>query len=104
LNPATHATATGWQWRLQKTRNGGERPKSTSKAIEIDQFKAEYCTGLGALYKEVGMVKRAQSQFNRALQLEPDNQAALEGLHSLPEAGKKKSGLTALKKLFRVKK
>ena len=74
------------------------------KAIEIDQFKAEYCAGLGALYKEVGMMKRAQSQFNRALELEPDNQAALEGLHSLPETGKKKSGLTALKKLFRVKK
>lgn len=74
------------------------------KAIEIDQFKAEYCAGLGTLYKEVGMAKRAQTQFNRALQLEPDNQAALEGLRALPETGKKKSRLASLKKLFRAKK
>ena len=50
------------------------------------------------------MAKRAQSQFNRALQLEPDNQAALEGLGSLPKLVKKKPGLSTLKKFFRIKK
>jgi hypothetical protein len=51
------------------------------------------------------MIMRAQSQFNKALQLEPDNQTALEGLGSLPETGKKKTpGLAALKNLFRIKK
>lgn len=75
------------------------------KAIEIDQFKAEYCAGLGSLYKEVGMVKRAQTQFNRALQLEPDNQTALEGLSSLTATGqKKKPALATLKSLFGIKK
>lgn len=75
------------------------------KAIEIDQFKAEYCAGLGNLYKEVGMAKRAQSQFNRALQLEPDNQTALEGLASFPSTGKKKlPALATLKNLFGIKK
>jgi curved DNA-binding protein CbpA len=75
------------------------------KAIEIDQFKAEYCAGLGNLYKEVGMARRAQGQFNRALQLEPDNQTALEGLGSLPSTGKKKlPALATLKNLFGIKK
>ena len=75
------------------------------KAIEIDQFKAEYSAGLGNLYKEVGMAKRAQTQFNRALQLEPDNQTALEGLSSLAStSSQKKPALAALKNLFRIKK
>ena len=74
------------------------------KAIEIDQFKAEYYAGLGLLYKEVGMIKRAHGQFNKALQLEPENRMALEGLGSLPDTDKKKSGLATLKNLFRTKK
>jgi curved DNA-binding protein CbpA len=74
------------------------------KAIEIDQFKADYYAGLGLLYKEVGMAKRALGQFNRALQLEPENRMALEGLSSLPEANQKKTGLATLKNLFRLKK
>ena len=71
---------------------------------EIEQFKAEYSVALGNLYQEVGLRKRAQSQFDRALQLEPDNQVALEGVSSLSQTGKKKPGLDALKKLFRIKK
>ena len=74
------------------------------KAIEIDQFKAEYSAGLGTLYKEVGLKKRAQGQFNRALQLEPDNEAALEGLRSLSDTGTKTTKLDSLKKLLRFKK
>ncbi len=72
------------------------------KAIEIEQFNAEYYIALGALYKDVGMLKRAESQFKQALQISPHNAAAQEALEGLQESnGKGSKALNSLKNLFR---
>ena len=61
------------------------------KAIELEQFNAEYYVGLGLLYKEAGMQKRAESQLKQALQVNPGNKAAQEALDSLMPAQHEKS-------------
>jgi curved DNA-binding protein CbpA len=74
------------------------------KAIELEQFNAEYYVGLGLLYKEAGMQKRAENQLKQALQMNPGNKAAQEALDTLMAANTKKaSGLGALKGLFKKK-
>jgi curved DNA-binding protein CbpA len=74
------------------------------KAIELEQFNSEHYVGLGLLYKEAGMQKRAESQLKQALQVNPGNKAAQEALDSLlPASTKKGSGLDTLKGLFRKK-
>jgi Flp pilus assembly protein TadD len=74
------------------------------KAIEMEQFNAEYYIGLGLLYKDVGMQKRAENQLRQALQMNPENRAAREALDSLlPSSAKKTSGLDTLKGLFKKK-
>jgi curved DNA-binding protein CbpA len=74
------------------------------KAIELEQFNADYYVGLGMLYKEAGMQKRAESQLKQALQVNPGNKAAQEALDSLLAANtKKSSGLHTLKGLFKKK-
>lgn len=74
------------------------------KAIELEQFNSEYYVGLGLLYKEAGMQKRAESQLKQALQVNPGNKGAQEALDSLMSAHTKKaSGLDTLKGLFKKK-
>ena len=74
------------------------------KAIDLEQFNADYYVGLGLLYKEAGMQKRAESQLKQALQVNPANRAAQEALDSLmPANTKKASGLDTLKGLFKKK-
>ncbi|HEU0005448.1 MAG TPA: DUF4388 domain-containing protein [Terriglobia bacterium] len=74
------------------------------KAIELEQFNSEYYVGLGLLYKEAGMQKRAESQLKQALQMNPGSKTAQEGLDSLLALNtKKSSGLDTLKGLFKKK-
>jgi curved DNA-binding protein CbpA len=74
------------------------------KAIELEQFNPDHYIGLGLLYREAGMQKRAESQLKQALQVNPGNKAAQEALDSLlPASTKKGSGLDTLKGLFRKK-
>jgi len=74
------------------------------RAIELEQFNADYYVGLGMLYKEAGMQRRAESQLKQALQVNPGNKAAQEALDSLLAANtKKSSGLDTLKNLFKKK-
>jgi len=74
------------------------------KAIEFEQFNAEHYVGLGLLYKEAGMQKRAEGQLKQALQVNPGNKAAQEALDGLLAANtKKSSGLDTLKGLFKKK-
>jgi curved DNA-binding protein CbpA len=72
------------------------------KAIEIDQFSPIYYIGLGMLYKEVGLMKRAESQFRQALQLSPHDKTAQEGLEEILSSKNKGSkGLKSLARLFK---
>jgi len=74
------------------------------KAIDLEQFNADYYVGLGLLYKEAGMQKRSESQLKQALQVNPGNKAAQEALDGLLAANTKKSlGLDTLKGLFKKK-
>jgi tetratricopeptide (TPR) repeat protein len=74
------------------------------KAIDLEQFNADYYVGLGMLYKEAGMQRRAESQLRQALQVNPDNRAAQEALDSMLAAStKKSSGLDTLKGFFKKK-
>ncbi|MCI0422493.1 MAG: tetratricopeptide repeat protein [Acidobacteria bacterium] len=74
------------------------------KAIDLEQFNADYYVGLGVLYREAGMQKRAENQFKQALQVNPGNRAAQEALDAMLAAVEKKNtGLGALKGLFKKK-
>jgi curved DNA-binding protein CbpA len=74
------------------------------KAIELEQFAAEYYVGLGMLYKEAGMEKRAENQFKQALQVSPDNRTAREALGALLAVSDKRGrGLGAFKDFFKRK-
>ncbi len=54
------------------------------KAIELEQFNADHYVGLGLLYKEAGMQKRAESQLKQALQVNPGNKAGPGGFGQSP--------------------
>ena len=74
------------------------------KALELEQFIADYYVGLGMLYKDAGMQKRAENQFKQALQLDPGNKVAQATLDIFLAANAKKgSGLDTLKGLFKKK-
>jgi curved DNA-binding protein CbpA len=74
------------------------------KAIEIDQFVAEYFVGLGLLYKDAGLAKRSENQFRKALEVSPGNKSAQGALDALLGTDKKKgSALSGLKALFKKK-
>jgi curved DNA-binding protein CbpA len=74
------------------------------KAISLEQFNAANYVGLASLYKEVGMLKRAESQLKQALQISPGDKAAVEALHTLHHSKEsEKKGLKSLKNLFRKK-
>jgi curved DNA-binding protein CbpA len=74
------------------------------KAISLEQFNSAHYIGLASLYKEVGMLKRAESQLKQALQISPGDKAAVEALQTLHHAKEpEKKGLKSLKNLFRKK-
>jgi len=58
------------------------------KALEIDPSNAEYYAQLGSLYAKGGLHSKAREMFRKALEWDPVNQEAQEGL-SAEEGGKK---------------
>ena len=74
------------------------------KAIELEQLNAGFYVGLGLLYKEVGMLNRAESQLRQALQISPGDKAALEAIETLAKSkGTGKKSLKTLKNFFQKK-
>jgi curved DNA-binding protein CbpA len=61
------------------------------KAISLDQFVADYYVGLGLLYKEAGMQKRAENQFKQALQISPGDSNVRIALDALVSTGEKRN-------------
>ena len=47
-----------------------------AKAAELEPYNAQIRVKLGMLYKEAGLLKRAEHYFREALQLDPGNRAA----------------------------
>jgi len=50
------------------------------EAIKLDPFNSNYYVNLGDIYLKAGLKKRAKRQFEKALQLDPHNKKAIEGL------------------------
>lgn len=61
------------------------------KAIKLQPWFPEAYFGLGMLYKKEGMPTLASSQFKKALNVDPDNKAALKELGLIDPKSKKKS-------------
>jgi cytochrome c-type biogenesis protein CcmH/NrfG len=60
------------------------------RASQIDPLNAKIALKLGQLYKEVGMLKKAEHYLNQVLILDSTNQHArheLDTLHDRPEEG-----------------
>jgi curved DNA-binding protein CbpA len=60
--------------RNPRTRRDAEQ--HLSRAAELEPYNAQIRVKLGLLYKEAGLLKRAEHYFREALQLDPDNRAA----------------------------
>jgi tetratricopeptide (TPR) repeat protein len=66
---------------LTKIPNGlKDAEKALFEAIKIEPDNAEHYVNLGMIYIKAGMKKRAHSQFEKALELNPDNVKAKKGL------------------------
>jgi Flp pilus assembly protein TadD len=76
-----------------------EAEEHLQKAIEIDRFDVESYVGLGEIYDKSGMTTRSQRMYQRALELDPNNEIAQEKLH-----GKKSTAFDGLKTIFSRKK
>jgi curved DNA-binding protein CbpA len=75
------------------------------KAIEFEQFNPAHYIGLALLYKEVGLLIRAEAQLRQALQVSPGDKSALEALATLSKFKEtEKKGLKSLKNFFRKNK
>jgi curved DNA-binding protein CbpA len=64
--------------RNPRTRREGEQ--HLLKAAELEPFNAQIRLRLGMMYKEAGLPKKAEVYFREALQIDPDNRAALKEL------------------------
>jgi tetratricopeptide (TPR) repeat protein len=64
--------------RNPRARREGEQ--HLMKAAELDPFNAQIRLRLGLIYKEAGLAKKAEAYFREALQIDPENRAALKEL------------------------
>ena len=53
------------------------------KAVELNPESSRYCYWLGEVYRYVGENELAEIYFETALELDPENESALEGLASV---------------------
>jgi tetratricopeptide (TPR) repeat protein len=56
--------------------------KEINRALEIEPRNADYLAELGRLYLTLGFTARAKATFEKALQADPSNRKAQEGLKS----------------------
>ncbi len=63
-----------------------------SKAAELEPYNAQIRVKLGLLYKEAGLIKRADHYFREALQMDPDNRAARREINAESDRSKAASG------------
>jgi curved DNA-binding protein CbpA len=74
------------------------------EAIKLEQFNPCHYVGLALLYKESGMLKRAESQLKQALQVAPGDKPAQDALNEFTHLKEiSNPGLNPLRNLFRRK-
>ena len=61
---------------IRNPRTRREAEGHLSKAAELEPYNAQIRAKLGLLYKQAGLLKRAEHYFHEALQLDPDNRVA----------------------------
>jgi tetratricopeptide (TPR) repeat protein len=61
---------------IRNPRTRREAEEHLSKAADLEPYSAQIRVKLGMLYKEVGLTKKAESYFQQAIRLDPDNRAA----------------------------
>lgn len=66
--------------------------KNFLRAIELEPWNPEGIVGLGILYKKEGLTTRAKRQFEKALEIESNHQAARQELESMGEKSEEKKG------------
>jgi DnaJ-class molecular chaperone len=54
-------------------------------AVKIEPFNADHYANLGLIYMKAGIKKRARSNFEKALRIEPSNEKAQKGLEQTKE-------------------
>jgi curved DNA-binding protein CbpA len=75
---------------IRNPRTRREAEVHLSKAAELEPYNAQIRLKLGLIYKEAGLVKKSESYFRMALQIDPDNRMARRELNTKPtkaEAG-----------------
>ncbi|HVF92668.1 MAG TPA: DnaJ domain-containing protein [Blastocatellia bacterium] len=72
---------------IRNPRTRREAEQHLVKATELDPYNSQIRAKLGLLYKEVGLPKKAEHFFREALELDPDNRAALRELSSSSKKG-----------------
>lgn len=73
-----------------------EAEENFKKAIELDEFNADYRVELGLLYLDANMPRKAEAAFEDALTWDAENRIALKELTKLRESQKQPSILTKL--------
>jgi curved DNA-binding protein CbpA len=76
-----------------------EAEEHLQKAIRLDQFDVEAHVSLGEIYEKTGMETRAKKMYQKAYELDPNNEEAREKVH-----GKKRSAMDGIKGIFGKKK
>jgi len=84
----------------QNPKWGKEAERYFLKAIHLEPFSPDLRLLLGRLYRQSGMNRRAENQFEEALKLEPGNVAIQAELDDLRGAGEETGG-SFIKGLFR---
>jgi Flp pilus assembly protein TadD len=65
---------------LAKCKKFREAQDAINKALKLDPFNSSYTAELGHIYLELGFNARAKAAFEKAIQLDPSNKRAAEGL------------------------
>lgn len=60
-----------------------EAEQNLLKAAELESWNAEPYAGLGMLFYQEKLIKRAESYFRKALEIEPDHMLAKKKLHEI---------------------
>ncbi len=79
-----------------------EAEQNLLKAAELEDWNAEPYAGLGMLFYQEGLMKRAEGYFRKALEIESDHQLAKRKLHEISGTTAKDFIGDAQKKLKKV--
>ncbi|HYA11389.1 MAG TPA: DUF4388 domain-containing protein [Thermodesulfovibrionales bacterium] len=68
---------------LAKDKKFREAQEAIINALKLDPLNASYMAELGHIYLELGINSRAKATFEKAIQLDPSNKRAKEGLQKI---------------------